>query len=342
MQLCERLEGRTLEGGWVVADRVELEKGMTGSNFSIGYQVERNGHQGFMKVLDISAALGMPDPAKALQDLTTAFNFERDILKACKGLSRVVTALDEGSVVEKLDDRVEVAQYIIFELAQSDLRKFMLTQQYDSALNLRTLHHVATGLEQLHARNVAHQDLKPSNVLLFGDEVSKIADLGRSSARASSGPHDDRKVPGDMNYAPPELLYGHVSADWDMRRRASDLYQLGSLAVFAFTGVGMTTLLNQHTHPSHRMTAWSGPYRELLGYLIEYFRLAMSTATPSFPEHCREKLCVAVSELCDPDPSTRGHPRNHATGDPYGLRRYVSLFNRLAVKEEMALKKVLK
>lgn len=53
MHLSERLEGRYLEDGWKVVEKVPVVAEMTGSNFSIGYSAEQNGgRKGFVKVLD--------------------------------------------------------------------------------------------------------------------------------------------------------------------------------------------------------------------------------------------------------------------------------------------------
>ena len=339
VHLSERLAGRELDD-WRVIERVEKVDGMTGSNFSIGYTAEHSdGRPGFVKVLDISRASLTEDPARTLEYLTTAFNFERDILAACKGMSRVVHVLADGTVKESTDDRLEVAQYIVFELASTDFRKLRLTlSSFDTALSLRTLHHVATGLAQLHGRKIAHQDLKPSNVLVFDGQGSKLGDLGRSSARSRPGPHDDLNIPGDLAYAPPELVYGHAIPDWDTRRRASDLYQLGSLVAFAFTGVGMTPVLNKHTHERHRSTTWSSSYMELLPYMEVYFRLAMEEMQRYLPYDFQNDLALAIRQLCHPDPRERGHPVSHRTGNRYGLERYVSLFNRLALEAELNLR----
>lgn len=339
MHISERLEGRYLKDGWRVIERVPVQEGMTGSNFSIGYRAEQSGGRGgFVKVLDISKAMSSTeDPARLLEELTTAFNFERNLLQECSGLSRVVSALSEGAVQEG----VEVAQYIIFELAESDLRKLGLSLSFDNALNFRTLHNVAVGLSQLHGKGIAHQDIKPSNVLIFERDGSKIADLGRSSVSSKVGPHDLWRIPGDHAYAPPELIYRQVSDDWNIRRRASDLYQLGSLIVFAFSGVGLMPVLLRNTHRDHRPDAWSGTYGEVLGYLEGYFRNALDEVSPRFPAECRSDLTAAVAQLCCLDPRRRGHPRNHATGNPYGLDRFVSFFDRLAHRQEMRLTKVL-
>ncbi|MCE2558759.1 MAG: hypothetical protein J4F98_09135 [Acidobacteria bacterium] len=50
--------------------------------------------------MDYRKALEADDPARALQAMTAAFNFERDILEKCRDrrLSRVVTVLDSGQV----------------------------------------------------------------------------------------------------------------------------------------------------------------------------------------------------------------------------------------------------
>ncbi len=315
---------------------------MTGSNFSIGYRAEQNGgRKGFVKVLDISKASLTEDPARTLQDLTTAFNFERDLLQECFDLSRVVSALSEGTISETVQERAEIAQYIIFELAESNLRQRLLFQTFDSALNLRTLHHVAVGLAQLHGRRIAHQDIKPSNILIFETAGSKVADLGRASISNKVGPHDGMQYAGDPVYAPPELLYGHVSNDWNVRRRASDLFQLGSLVTSAFCGIGFGRMLLDNTHPGHRPTAWSGTYGEVLGYLESYFRRTLAQITPRFPEDCRTDLEEAVIQLCCLDPQMRGHPRDHARKNPYGLERYISLFNRLALRQEWQMRRAL-
>lgn len=340
--LPERLEGRQLKD-WRVIEKMQMADGMTGSSFSIGYKAERSdGRLGFIKALDLSKAEQTEDPARTLQYLTTAFNFERDVLATCKGMSRVVHILAEGIETELVDGRVQVAQYLVFELASTDLRKLRYTvSTFDIALSLRTLHHIATGLAQLHMRKIAHQDIKPSNILFFQGQGSKLGDLGRSSVRSRPGPHDELEVPGDLSYAPPELVYGHVSPDWDTRRRACDLYQLGSLAAFAFTGVGTTSLLNKHTHESHRPAQWSGDYPEVLPYLETYFREAILEIREHLPNPFVNDLTRALAELCHPDPNRRGHPRSRAIGSPYSLERYVSLFNRLALEAEHNLRRSL-
>ena len=107
-------------------------------------------------------------------------------------------------------------------------------KKFDLAFIFRSLHNTAVGLQQLHKNGIAHQDLKPSNVLVF-DKVSKISDLGRASTQEISFRYDNLIIPGDRNYAPIEQLYNyHFCNDFE-EKFAADLYLLGSLFIFFFS-----------------------------------------------------------------------------------------------------------
>ena len=119
-------------------------------------------------------------------------------------------------------------------------------------------------LQQLHSVQIAHQDLKPSNVLVFDDQHSKLADLGCASENETICPRDTLDCAGDYTYAPPELLYRQVSSDWRTRRLGCDMYLFGSMVVFFCTGVSMTHLLLARLAREHFYQNWSGTYKEVL------------------------------------------------------------------------------
>lgn len=256
---ADLLEGLTLDDAWHVEKKVPRAPQATGGNFCVGYQVRHDdGRAGFCKALDLSTAFFEDDPAKALQIVTEAFNQEYELLQKCGNhrLDRVVHAMAAG-VVEVPGGWPPRVNYIIFELASSDVRAFLdASTGIEIAARLRCLHHVATGIHQLHGRNIAHQDLKPSNVLIFPDlatvgYVSKVSDLGRATDRARPAAHDLLDIAGDRTYAPPEQLYGAIPRDFGPRRLACDLYQLGSLAAFIFTATNFNALLIRELDPSH-------------------------------------------------------------------------------------------
>ena len=94
-----KLVGLSLPGGWTVVERLERLPVQTGSCFSEGYGIVReDGTKAFLKALDFAAALKADDPARALQAMTEAYNFERDLLQRCQRMDRVVRGLEDGKV----------------------------------------------------------------------------------------------------------------------------------------------------------------------------------------------------------------------------------------------------
>ena len=326
------LVGRQLERGWTVVERIVRPAFATGGNFSVSYVVESDrGRLGFLKALDFSSAFEQPDFTEVLQHLTWAFNHERNLLDGCIQMSRVVTALDHGEI---RDPQWGIpVSYLIFEWAEQDSRAYVDTaKQFDIAVRLRALHHASVGLQQLHSGHIAHQDMKPSNLLFFNDAGLKVADLGRSSHRIAPGPFDAFDFAGDRGYAPPEILYGAGSNEWE-RKLATDMYQLGSMAMFFFTGMGMTSALLSRLNWRVAPQEWRGSFAGALPFVQQAFADCLDAMANQIPSGVRAQLTRIVRELSNPDPERRGHPKNRiGFQNRYGLDRYVSSFDLLAQK----------
>lgn len=341
--VAESLEGQTLPGGWrVLRRRVAEALDTTGGFFSVAYDVEsENGAPAFLKVLDYERMMAFAqDPAEALNLMTTAYLHEKDVLAIAgeKRMSHVVRALDTGVAAISLPDgRAERVNFLVFELAEGDARQVIDGGgAHDAVWRLRLLHQATVGMRQLHSANVAHQDLKPSNVLVYQLDPSKVADLGTSSIKGKQGWRDNAPIAGDRTYAPPELLYGQLAPEWNQRRMACDLFHVGSLAVYLFTGQAMTSQLIEELAPQHRPGAWGDSYAEALVHVRSAFDRVMQFVESQCPECVRADLNARIRELCDPDPNLRGHPTDR-TGhrNPYSLERYVADFDKLARKAEI-------
>ncbi|NTF91688.1 protein kinase domain-containing protein [Rhizobium rhizogenes] len=341
MSAADKLEGLELSNGWKVTKHLARNPNGSGGTFSQSYLVEKDGKVGFLKAFDFWQAFEPNvDTAQAIQHLTAAYNHEREILTHCgnRKLSNVVLAIDNGSVqvpdMAAMDGRVF---YLIFEMAAGDVRVQMSTEtSFDALWCLAALRDISLGLWQVHREMIAHQDAKPSNVLMYNGPSFKVADFGRSSRRGHTAPHDDFKVAGDGGYAPPELLYGFLHADFIPRRIGCDLYMLGNLAAFLFSGTNSTALLFSHMHPEHHPDNWGGTYEEVLPYLRAAFSMVLSDLEPLIDERIRSEIMPVIAQLCDPELARRGHPKSIGKQNQYSLERYVSqldlLAKRLAIK----------
>jgi serine/threonine protein kinase len=272
--------------------------------------------------------------------MTRIFNFERDLVRACtdRRMPNVVQVLDEGSITVPGGGPVPRVNYLIFELADGDIRRIMqLSTDLDAAWAFQSLKDIALGLTQLHADGIAHQDLKPSNVLGVKGTY-KVGDLGRASRRSAAGPFDALRFAGDPHHVTPEQMYGFELAEWDARRRAVDLYHLGGLLLFLLTGVSASAALYSHLAPAHLPPPW-GTWGGTFDQVVVHLREATGRITDSIPTfsdtQLRDSIVTRFVELCDPDPRTRGHPKNHdGVGSPYSLERYVSHFNALSARTQ--------
>jgi eukaryotic-like serine/threonine-protein kinase len=90
---------------------------------------------------------------------------------------------------------------------------------------------VADALDHAHAQGVVHRDVKPGNVLLRHDGVTKLVDLGIATAADQTRITHSGIVLGTAAYMAPEQLEGGKTTP------ATDVYALAVVAYEALTGV---------------------------------------------------------------------------------------------------------
>jgi serine/threonine protein kinase len=207
---------------------------------------------------------------------------------------------------------------------------------------------MAVSLQSLHSNDVYHQDVKPSNVLIFkAGKENKLADFGRSHSDQIISPIAKLPIPGDPKYAPLEQIYGYAPIDDRYRRISGDLYLLGSMIYFLFTGNMLTPAIVMRLAPEHRPfdkstgTGWSGLGRDVIPYLQDSFAHALAdleiALRSDIPEALQAKFVPEtvglLRMLSDPDPMVRGYraAKLPVHRDQLSLERFVSVFGRLSL-----------
>lgn len=364
--LAENLVGYELPGGWVITEKHQRPgtpgaTDLTGSFFSIGYTAKKTEQTGkgqkketgaFVKVIDVQKALRVKNGMtlmERLKSITDSHAFECSILDVCirAKLDRIVNILGQGEFDHPDNSGGVAVPYIIFELADGDIRKIVSrSNKLDDAWRLRVLHNVAVGLQQLHGQKIAHQDLKPSNVLMFdkAQKGAKIGDLGRASQQGNGFEHDKFVIAGHPSYAPPEQVYGIRPERWEDRREGCDLYHLGSLATFLFAGTTPTDHYVQSLPANLRPLHWNGQgtcnYATAIPILTMEFTAFLLRIQQDLPSWAREELTSIIENACTPDFNRRGDPQaRKKVGEPIGIESFVSRFDRLAKRAEIEVQK---
>jgi hypothetical protein len=121
------------------------------------------------------------------------------------------------------------------------------------------------------------------------------------------------------------------------------------MAFFLVTQTALWPSIRSHLDEKHWPSRWPGTFAAVLPYYRAAFDLSLEDFGQEVPDPLKEQLVKALRELCEPDPTLRGHPMNRpvtptpktgGTGphvSQYSLERYVSLFNLLATKAEVQL-----
>ena len=264
--------------------------------------------------------------------MTENFTYERDLLQLCgeHKMRRVVTAIDSGEYREK--EEVIPVPYLVFEIAEGSLKTHPAMNNQGLAWKLKTFHGALIGLSQLHCRKIAHQDIKPSNILIFGEAYSKLSDLGSATQLNNESKNwSEKEHCGDLRYAPIELLYKYFSPDWNTRRFGADLFMMGGILSFMVVGSNFLSLLHARLPDSQKYDKFGGTFADAAPFLLKAYSETLDELRPILPSCIRGELIQVIAELCHPIPEQRGNPQGRdAARSRYSLERYISVVDRLS------------
>ena len=330
--LASRLVGKTI-GKWTVIEKRKKVEGDNSGYWSTCYTAKSDsGQVAFLKAFNYTYAFSAGSSADILRVMTENFTYERDLLQFCgeQRMRRVVTAIDSGEYRE--NDEVLSVPYLIFEIAEGSLKTHRAMKNPGLAWKLKTFHGALVGLSQLHSHKIAHQDIKPSNILIFGEAYSKLSDLGSATQLNNESKHwSSEQHCGDMRYAPIELLYKYFSPDWDTRRFGADLFMMGGILTFMVVGSNFLSLLHARLPDSQKHDRFGGTFTQATPFLLKAYAETLDELRPLFPVCIKDELIQVIAELCHPIPEQRGNPQgSNSSRSRYSLDRYISVIDRLS------------
>jgi len=337
-QLASRLEGKIIDRWKILQKRIKTPDDNSGA-FSSCYEVQNieDNSFGFLKAINYQYAFNILAMGKSstdfLQDLTANYNYEKDLLEFCKEkrMSRVVTAIAHGEYRE--DGEVFPVPYLIFETATDSLKNIVLNEEINLSWKLGVIHGLLVGVSQLHKEKIVHQDIKPSNILIFGYKISKLSDLGNATKFDSKSPVWDRDDHcGDFTYAPIELLYRYFSPNWDTRRLGADLFMAGGIITYLFTDLNFLALLVANLPDIYRPMIFGGTFEDAKPHLMQAYYKAIEDVKNRIPMPIKIPLIEIIEQLTHPVPELRGIPKGtkfSSSLPQYSLDRYISVMDRL-------------
>jgi eukaryotic-like serine/threonine-protein kinase len=178
--------------------------------------------------------------------LAERFEHEYEILASSRS-ERLVRVFDHGSaLLPAPDGSVDGHYWYTMERCEGSVqkvyRRMPLAQRASVAMQM------LDGLAFLHAKSIAHRDVKPDNLFLVNGAEVKIGDFGLARPhRAASDDESDVVLLGDVHGSPPYLAperwVGVQDGDW----RPSDQYAAG-VTIYEMLSAGSLPLDYGATH----------------------------------------------------------------------------------------------
>ncbi|MDP8950872.1 MAG: protein kinase, partial [Actinomycetota bacterium] len=171
----------------------------------------------------------------ALKTLHRRYAEEPSFRSRFKQEARVMASLDHENIVKVYDICQDgevpfiVAEYIDGQDVGEVLKgapKGYLGEQFTKKIAEQLL----GALAYAHEHGVIHRDVKPSNILITGDEVVKVADFGIARVVEAEEVGKPGEIIGSARYMSPEQLKGEETTP------QSDLYSAGILLYHCLTG----------------------------------------------------------------------------------------------------------
>ncbi len=225
-----------------------------------------------------------------------------EVVRRFQREARLGAALNHPNIVSVYDiaDDAEGGLIVMEYVEGHTLRDEIASGPVPAERAIPVLRAVANALAHAHGHGVVHRDVKPANVLIRHDGVTKLADLGIATAAEQSKITQSGSVLGTAAYLAPERLEGAAGGP------AADIYGLAVVAFEALSGrkpiEGATPM-----EVAHRVVSQPVPdLRDRLPGAPAAAADALRRGLAKDPEERPSDACELVDEL-----ATAFEPRRH-------------------------------
>ncbi len=185
-------------------------------------------------------------------DLGDRFEHEYAILASSRS-DRLVRVFDHGQEVIPVGGAAFNHYWYTMEKCESSVRSTY--RRMPLARRVDLVHQTLDGLAFLHAKDIAHRDIKPDNIFLVKGQI-KIGDFGLARMHQAAQAGAVARIGlfmGSPPYLAPERWTGLQDADW----RPSDQYAAG-VTVYELLSAGGAPLDFGPTHATCYHAHWTG------------------------------------------------------------------------------------
>lgn len=193
--------------------------------------IERIGDGGMAEVY--RAHDKMLDRFVAVKILHPQFTSDEAFVKRFRREAQGAAKLSHPNIVSIYDvGDCDGKYYIVMEYVKGETLKDKIKREGPLPINtaLQIAEEIASALENAHANNLVHCDIKPHNILINEAGHVKVADFGIARATSSSTITYTGSVVGSVHYFSPEQAKGHTISP------KSDIYSLGIVMYEMVTG----------------------------------------------------------------------------------------------------------
>ena len=169
----------------------------------------------------------------AVKILRDEFTTDSDFIKKFNSEAQSAASLTHPNIVAIYDvGNEENLYYIVMELIQGKTLKEIINEDgklsWKWSVNIAI--QIASALETAHKNNIIHRDIKPHNIIITEEGLSKVTDFGIAKAVSNSTITAFGTTIGSVHYFSPEHARGEYT---DAK---SDLYSLGVVMYEMLTG----------------------------------------------------------------------------------------------------------